>query len=83
MLDLLKSTVIGLPCFVELATRTREKLTRAEIAERMGTKTPATTRLESPLYQGKSSPSFNTLRKYAHAVGCKMQIKCVKQGPAT
>ena len=80
--DVETSIVIGLPCFVELAAHKRAKLTQAEIAERMGTKTSATMRLESPLYKGKSCTVFNTLRKYAHAVECKMQIKCVKQGPA-
>lgn len=57
-----------------LLARKRSKLTQADIAKRMGTKAPAIARLESSTTTDKHSPSINTLRKYAHAVGCKLEI---------
>lgn len=64
--------------------RARQKLglSQAEVAERMGTKAPAITRLESSLTTGKHSPSIATLRKYANAVGCELQVKFVKSQTA-
>lgn len=53
-------------------------LTQAEVAERMGTKTPAVARLESGGGMKKHSPSISTLRKYAKAVGCNLEIKLVQ-----
>lgn len=61
-----------------LKARQRAGLSQAEIAKRMGTKAPAVTRLESSLSSGKHSPSVATLRRYAHAVGCELQVKLVK-----
>ena len=58
-----------------LAAREQAGLTQAEVAERMGTHTPAIARLESP--NNTHSPSINTLRKYADAVDCDLQIKLV------
>jgi len=52
-------------------------LSQAEVAERMGTKAPAITRLESSLTSGIHSPSIATLKKYAEAVGCQLDIKLV------
>jgi len=49
-------------------------MTQEDVAERMGTKAPAIARLESSNVRGKNSPSIGTLRKYAHAVGCKLEI---------
>ena len=43
----------------------------------MGTKAPAITRLESSLTSGKHSPSMATLKKYAEAVNCHIEIKLV------
>jgi hypothetical protein len=43
----------------------------------MGTQTPAVARLESSLATGKHSPSLNTLKKYAEAVGKKVQVHLV------
>lgn len=54
-------------------------LTQAEVARRMGTKTPAVARLESSGGKNKPSPSLNTLRRYAAAVGCKLEIKMVRK----
>ena len=61
-----------------LKARQKAGLSQAEVAERMGTKAPAITRLESSLGNGKHSPSLATLQKYASAVGCKLQVKFVQ-----
>ncbi len=60
-----------------LKARQAAGLSQAEIAERMGTKAPAITRLESSLSSGQHSPSIATLKKYASAVGCHLEIKIV------
>jgi DNA-binding XRE family transcriptional regulator len=52
-------------------------LTQAQVAERMGTKASAVARLESALISGKHSPSIDTLRKYAAAVGKKIEVHLV------
>ncbi len=60
-----------------LRARQDAGLSQAEIAEKMGTKAPAITRLESSLGSGKHSPSIATLKKYAKALGCHLEIKLV------
>ena len=60
-----------------LKARNDAGLSQAEVAERMGTKAPAITRLESSLTSGRHSPSIATLKKYAEAVGCHLEIKFV------
>ena len=60
-----------------LKARQKAGLSQAEVAERMGTKAPAVTRLESALTSGKHSPSIATLKKYAQALGCHLEIKLV------
>ena len=60
-----------------LKARLSAGLTQAIVAERMETKAPAIARLESG---GKNSPSIETLRKYARAVGCKLEVRLVPQG---
>ncbi len=60
-----------------LKARNDAGLSQAEVAERMGTKPPAITRLESSLTNGRHSPSIATLKKYAEAVGCHLEIKFV------
>jgi len=62
-----------------LRARQKAGLSQAQVAERMGTKAPAITRLESSLGNGKHSPSIATLQKYASAVGCKLQVKFVQR----
>ncbi len=57
-----------------LRARKRAELTQEDVAQRMGTKASAIARLESSGARDKHSPSLNTLRKYAHAVGCKLEI---------
>jgi len=61
-----------------LRARETAGLSQAQVAARMGTKAPAITRLESSLSSGKHSPSLTTLRRYAQAVGCDLQVKLVK-----
>jgi transcriptional regulator with XRE-family HTH domain len=58
-----------------LQARQRAGLTQAEVAERMGTMTPAVARLENGGGKEHHSPSVATLRKYAKAVGCRLEIK--------
>src|SRR6266436_5898060 len=58
-----------------LQARRRAGLTQAEVAARMGTKTPAVARLEGGGGSRRHSPSVATLRKYARAVGCRLEIR--------
>ena len=60
-----------------LKARNNAGLTQAEVAERMGTKTPAIARLESGGGSKKHSPSMATLLKYAEAVDCGLEIKFI------
>jgi len=60
-----------------LKARNDAGLSQADVAARMGTKPPAITRLESSLTSGRHSPSIATLKKYAEAVGCHLEIKFV------
>ncbi|MDD2720244.1 MAG: helix-turn-helix domain-containing protein [Gallionella sp.] len=57
-----------------LRARHEAGLTQAEIARRMGTTTSAVSRLEASLVSQKHSPSFATLKKYAHACGKKLVV---------
>ncbi|MBF0154388.1 MAG: helix-turn-helix transcriptional regulator [Magnetococcales bacterium] len=57
------------------AARRKAGMTQAQVAERMGTGTPAVARLESGGGKAKHSPSIATLRRYAEAVGCRLEIK--------
>ena len=58
-----------------LKARKRANITQEQLASRMGTKAPAIARIESGGGKGKHSPTINTLRKYAEACGCKLEIK--------
>src|SRR5437763_8086178 len=58
-----------------LKARRQAGLTQAEVAARMGTKTPAVARLEAAGGSQQHSPSVATLRKYARAVGCRLEIQ--------
>jgi len=59
-----------------LQARCRAGLTQDAVAERMSTSKSAISRLESA---GKHTPSLSTLRRYAEAVGCNLQVKLVPQ----
>ena len=61
-----------------LKARLGAGLTQTEVANRMGTKTPAIARLEAGGGNKRHSPSISTLRKYASAVGCHLEIKLVQ-----
>jgi len=58
-----------------LRARKRAGLTQGEIAQKMGTKAPAIARLEAGGGSKRHSPSVETLRKYARAVGCRLEIR--------
>ena len=53
-----------------ITMREESGLTQDEVAERMGTKAPNISRLES----GRSNPSLKTLVSYAHACGFKLDL---------
>jgi DNA-binding XRE family transcriptional regulator len=57
-----------------LAARVHSGLTQEEVAASMGTTKSAVSRLEGT---GKHSPSVSTLKKYARAVGCDIEIRLV------
>ncbi|WP_136524713.1 helix-turn-helix domain-containing protein [Geomonas ferrireducens] len=60
-----------------LAARARVGLSQEAVAEIMGTTKSAISRLEAA---GKHTPSLSTLKKYAHAVGCHLEIRFVPEG---
>ncbi len=60
-----------------LRARKNAGLTQADVAKKMGTKTPAVARLEASGRHKKHSPSLATLEKYAEAVGCRLDIRLI------
>jgi DNA-binding XRE family transcriptional regulator len=62
-----------------LKARSRAGLTQDAVAERMGTTKSAVSRLESA---AKHAPSIATLKRYASAVGCDLQVRLVPQKAA-
>ena len=60
-----------------LKARAMQGLTQAQLAERIGTTQSAVARMESG--RGRHSPSLATLTKYAHALGCKLEVRLVRQ----
>ena len=58
-----------------VAARAKAGLSQADVARRMGTKVPAISRLESGGGTRKHSPSISTLRRYARAVGCQLEVR--------
>ena len=63
-----------------LSARAKSGLTQEAVAELMGTTKSAVSRLESA---GKHAPSITTLKKYAQAVGCDLQVKLVPKSSPT
>ncbi len=57
-----------------LAASTRAGLTQEAIASRIGTSKSTVSRLESA---GKHALSISTLKRYAEAVGCAVEIRLV------
>jgi DNA-binding XRE family transcriptional regulator len=57
-----------------LTARNAAGLSQDDMARKMGTKQSAIARIEA---SGKHSPSLNTLRRYAKAVGCRLEVRLV------
>ncbi len=57
-----------------LKARAKAGLTQDAVAQRMGTTKSAISRLEAA---GRHTPSLSTLKRYAAAVGCDLQVKLV------
>jgi DNA-binding XRE family transcriptional regulator len=60
-----------------MKVRSAAGITQAEVAERIGTTQSAIARLESG--GGKHSPSLATLQKYAHALGCRLELRLINE----
>ena len=63
-----------------LAARAKAGLTQEQVAASMGTTKSAVSRLEAV---GKQSPSVSTLKKYARAVGCAVEMRLVSSPEST
>ncbi|MEI6757543.1 MAG: helix-turn-helix transcriptional regulator [Chlorobium sp.] len=59
-----------------LLARQHSGMTQEAVARKIGTTKSAISRLESG---GKHAPSISTLRKYAEAVGCELEIKLIQK----
>ena len=59
-----------------LKARAAAGLTQAEVAAKIGTTQSVVARLESDI--GKHSPSIATLKRYASALGYRLQVRLVK-----
>ena len=55
-----------------LSARKHSGMTQEAVANKIGTTKSVISRLEAG---GKHSPSITTLRKYAEAIGCELEIK--------
>lgn len=62
-----------------LRARRRAGLTQEAIAERMKTTKSAVCRLEAGM---RHAPSISTLKRYANAVGCDVQVKLIPRKSA-
>jgi transcriptional regulator with XRE-family HTH domain len=60
-----------------LKARTNAGITQEELAERIGTTQSAVARMETAI--GKHSPTVATLRRYAAALGYRVQVRFVKE----
>jgi transcriptional regulator with XRE-family HTH domain len=60
-----------------LKARAEAGLTQAELAARIGTTQSVVARLETAM--GKHSPSIGTLKRYASALGYRLQVRLVKE----
>ncbi len=58
-----------------LRARNKAGMTQTEVAKAMQTTPSAVSRLESLHLKDHPSPSFATLKKYAHALGYKLSVK--------
>lgn len=57
-----------------IKARNSAGLSQSDVAKKMGTKQSAVARIEGA-GQPRHSPSLTTLRRYAEAVGCHLEIK--------
>jgi transcriptional regulator with XRE-family HTH domain len=64
-----------------LKARAEAGVTQAELAARIGTTQSAVARLETA--RGKHSPSIETLKRYASALGYRLQVRLVKERSLT
>jgi predicted transcriptional regulator len=64
-----------------LRARKEAGLTQADVARRMATQPSVVARLEAGGGRRRHSPSVATLRKYAEAVGCRLEIRMVRVTP--
>jgi transcriptional regulator with XRE-family HTH domain len=64
-----------------LKARSSAGITQAEVAQRIGTTQSVIARLESG--RGKHSPSLATLRKYASALGCRLELRLINESKAS
>jgi transcriptional regulator with XRE-family HTH domain len=64
-----------------LKARAEAGVTQAELAARIGTTQSAVARLETAM--GKHSPSIGTLKRYASALGYRLQVRLVKEDGLT
>lgn len=60
-----------------LKARAEAGVTQAELAARIGTTQSAVARMETAI--GKHSPSISTLKRYASALGYRLQVRLVKE----
>lgn len=60
-----------------LRARKEAKMTQEDIAKKMGVSGPVISRLENALVTGKHSPSIATIRKYATAMGKRLEVRFV------
>lgn len=60
-----------------IKARKRAHKTQEDIAHSMGTSTSVVGRLETSVGKHRHSPTVDTLRRYARAVGCNLKIKLV------
>ena len=57
-----------------LDARQKASLTQAQVAERMGVKQPVVAKIEG----SRSNVSIDTLKRYAHATGCKIKVEFIQ-----
>lgn len=78
--DALEDEYAALSAF--LGARQAVGLTQEEIARRMGTTKSAVSRLEASLgRRQRFSPTLSTLRRYADALGCKLELRLTPLPP--
>jgi DNA-binding XRE family transcriptional regulator len=62
-----------------IKTRKMAKKTQQDVAKEMHTSQTVVARIENGFSYQKHSPTFNTLKKYAKALGCHLLIKLVPE----